>query len=172
MHWKPQHLAAEVREGKVDRGLRTRFLRVANRVRDPPNAPRSVSSISARSSAFASGFSSHGKLKISSMPAALSVSTTSAKSSRFTSGNSCNGRFSCSRSVHNLTQTPGAVRPARPARWSADATEILSMSNVLIPRCGSYRAMRASPPSTTAVTPSIVSDVSATLVETIIFRVS
>jgi hypothetical protein len=34
------------------------------------------------------------------------------------------------------------------------------------------RAMRASPQSTTAVTPSMVSEVSATLVETMIFRVS
>jgi hypothetical protein len=30
----------------------------------------------------------------------------------------------CSRSVHNRRHTPGAVRPARPARWSAEAALI------------------------------------------------
>ena len=68
------------------------------------------------------------------------------------------------------TQMPDWVRPARPARWSADAALIFSTRSVLMPRCGSKRAMRARPESTTAVTPSIVSDVSATFVETIIFR--
>ena len=107
---------------------------------------------------------------MSSIPAALSVRTTSERSSRRTSGSSWGARWACSRSVHRRTQTPGAVRPARPARWSALAAEIRSTSSVLMPRCGSKRAMRARPESTTAVTPSMVSEVSATLVATMIFR--
>ena len=46
------------------------------------------------------------------------------------------------------------------------------MSNVLMPRRESNRAIRANPESITVVTPSIVSDVSATLVETMILRCS
>ena len=140
--------------------------------RSPANAPKSTSRFSARTSPTASGFSSHGKFITSSIPLALSVSTTSDKSNRFTSGSSCGARFACSRSAHSRTHTPGAVRPARPARWSALATEIFSIISVLIPRCGSNRAMRANPQSITIVTPSIVSEVSATFVETMIFRVA
>ncbi len=106
------------------------------------------------------------------MPDAFSVRTTSERSRRLTSGSSWAGRWPCSRSVQSLTHTPGAVRPARPARWSALAAEIFSTSSVLIPRTGSKRATRASPLSITAVTPSIVSEVSATLVETMILRPS
>ena len=54
-------------------------------------------------------------------------------------------RSSCSRSVQSRRQRPGAVRPARPARWSADARLICSMSSVLMPRYGSKRAIRAEP---------------------------
>jgi hypothetical protein len=135
-----------------------------------PIAPRSASNISARSNAFASGFSSQGKPATSSIPLAFKVSTTSLKSSRFTSGSSCAARPACSRSVQRRTQRPGAVRPARPARWSALAREIFSTSRVLMPRFGSNFACRANPASTTIVTPSMVSEVSATLVETMILR--
>jgi hypothetical protein len=86
-----------------------------------------------------------GKPATSSMPLAFSVSTTSDRSSRRISGSSCAARCACSFSVHRRTQTPGAVRPARPARWSALAREIFSISSVLMPRCGSNRAIRARP---------------------------
>ena len=46
-------------------------------------------------------------------------------------------RSLCSCAVHRRKQWPGAVRPARPARWSAAARLIFSMSNVLMPRYGS-----------------------------------
>ena len=67
-------------------------------------------------------------------------------------------------------QTPGAVRPARPVRWSADDWLIFSMSSVLKPRHESCRGMRASPLSITSRMPSMVSEVSATLVETTTLR--
>ena len=45
-----------------------------------------------------------------------------------------------------------------------------STRSVLMPRCGSKRAMRARPASTTARTPGMVREVSATLVATITLR--
>ena len=105
-----------------------------------------------------------------STPLALSVSTTSARSSRRTSGVSCAGRSACSASVQRRRQWPGAVRPARPARWSAEARLIFSTRSVLMPRYGSNRAMRACPESITRRTPSMVSEVSATLVLTTTLR--
>ena len=43
-------------------------------------------------------------------------------------------RSFCSCAVQRRKQWPGAVRPARPARWSAEARLIFSTSNVLMPR--------------------------------------
>ena len=134
------------------------------------SAPRSSSNSTARCSARASGGSSQRNFAKSPTPAALSERTTSARSRRLTSGNSEAARCSWSLLIHNRTQRPGAVRPARPARWSAEARLIFSTSKVLIPRRASWHAMRARPLSTTRVTPSMVSDVSATLVETMILR--
>ena len=65
---------------------------------------------------------------------------------------------------------PGAVRPARPARCSADACEIGTSSSRGKPVAGETRICRACPESITAVTPSIVSEVSATFVARMIFR--
>jgi hypothetical protein len=63
------------------------------------------------------------------------------------------------------------VRPARPARCAALAFEMGRTSSVGTPRDDSL-ATRASPASTTARTPSMVSEVSATLVDTITLRAS
>ena len=134
------------------------------------NAPRSRRSVSARTRAWDSGGSIQRKARKSPTPAAFRLKRVSARSRRLISESSRRGLLEWSRSVHRRTQSPGAVRPARPARWDADAALIFSMRRVLIPRFGSYRATRARPESITNVTPSIVSEVSATLVETIIFR--
>jgi RNA polymerase sigma-70 factor len=56
------------------------------------------------------------------------------------------------------------------ARWVADAREILPTSSVVRPIQGSCEAMRARPESITATMPSIVTEVSATLVERITLR--
>src|SRR5207302_3501210 len=81
-----------------------------------------------------SGDSSQRNFLKSSTPAALSVSTTSERSRRLISGNSCTGRWECSSRDQSRRQAPGAVRPARPARWSADDWLIFSISSVLMPR--------------------------------------
>ena len=64
----------------------------------------------------------------------------------------------------------GAVRPARPARWSALARLIGSLRSALSPRRGSTRKTRARPASTTMRTPGMVIEVSATFVATMTFR--
>ncbi len=46
-------------------------------------------------------------------------------------------RCPCSSRDQSRMQTPGAVRPARPARWSALDWLIFSMSSVLMPRLAS-----------------------------------
>ena len=50
------------------------------------------------------------------------------------------GRWACERSSHSRRQTPGAVRPARPARWSAAAFEMGTSANRSSPTDGSKRS--------------------------------
>ncbi len=66
---------------------------------------------------------------------------------------------------------PGAVRPARPRRWSAASRETRVVSRRVIPERGEKRGTRASPESTTIRTPSMVRLVSATDVASTTFRV-
>ena len=73
-------------------------------------------------------------------------------------------------SSQSRTHSPGCVRPARPARWSADALEIGTSRSRSSPTPGSNSICRAVPVSTTAVTPSTVTDVSATFVASTTFR--
>ena len=98
-----------------------------------------------RANDFASGASTHGNAARSSMPLAFSPSSAPLSSRRRISGGVCTGRASCSRSVQSRTPCPAAVRPARPSRCCAEARLIFSISSVLMPRCGSKRATRASP---------------------------
>ena len=92
------------------------------------------------------------------------------RSTRWISGCSNSGRPRCSRSDQRRMQVPGPVRPALPARWSAEARLIRPVSQRSMPRAASYRTIRARPLSMTVVTPSIVSEVSATFVLRMIFR--
>ncbi len=135
MDRKRQHLAAD---GVI---CERRCFRAPSSLRSQTvaagfNAPKSFNNSSACVSEISSGFSSQRNFRKSSTPAAFKVRTTSARSSRLISGNSCGARSSCSDCDQSRMQTPGAVRPARPARWSALACEFFSMSSVLIPRFG------------------------------------
>ena len=65
---------------------------------------------------------------------------------------------------------PARVRPARPARCVAEAREIRCTFSVGSPDHGECDATRASPLSITATTPSMVTEVSATLVDRITLR--
>ncbi len=64
---------------------------------------------------------------------------------------------------------PGAVRAARPALWRADALLTRPRRSVGNPVHEEYVAIRARPLSMTAVTPSMVIELSATFVERITF---
>ena len=64
---------------------------------------------------------------------------------------------------------PGAVRAARPARWIAEAWLIRATFNEDRPVQGESTAIRASPLSMTAVTPSMVTELSATFVDRMSF---
>ncbi|CAM5487556.1 hypothetical protein RLIN73S_06717 [Rhodanobacter lindaniclasticus] len=64
-----------------------------------------------------------------------------------------------------------ATRPARPARWSAEACEIVTVSSRVKPEFGSKRGSRARPLSITARMPGKVMLDSATLVASTMRRV-
>ena len=106
----------------------------------------------------------NGRLSISStlwQPQAESTNTTDARSAEMISrrANSLNDSYSASGKI--LRHRPGAVRPARPVRWSALALDTALVVRRRRPVSSSIVATRRSPESTTAVTPSSVSDASA-----------
>ncbi len=104
------------------------------------------------------------------MPAPCRPSSASDRSSRKSSGASCSGRVSKSPLVYRRSTRPARVRPARPARCVAEARLTLASSSRGSPVHGECEARRDSPLSTTAVTPSMVTDDSATLVLRITLR--
>jgi hypothetical protein len=91
----------------------------------------------------------------------------SVRSSRDISGGVKASRCSWSLRDQSRKQTPGATRPARPARCSALARLIFSVSSVFTPRRASKSGIRARPLSITVRIPGRVSEVSAMFVETI-----
>ena len=133
-------------------------------------APSERSSVSALATALGSGLSSQSNWVASLMPAACSISTDSDKSVRWISGVLCSDRLRWPLSVQSRWQVPAAVRPALPARWSAEARLISSINSVPKPRSASKRATRARPQSMTWRMPSMVIEVSATLVATTTLR--
>ncbi len=68
-------------------------------------------------------------------------------------------------------QVPSATRPARPARWSAEACEIATVSRRVNPELGSRRGSRARPRSITPRIPGRVTLDSATFVASTMRRV-
>ncbi|CDE85581.1 unknown [Coraliomargarita sp. CAG:312] len=134
-----------------------------------PIAPRLCSVIFARSTDSSGGFSKSFRFSIFN-PRAASHKIIWLKSKREISGVLYLSKDISSFCLHNLTATPGDVLPARPALWVALAKLTRSTSKVFTPRAGSKRATLANPESMTYLTPSIVSDVSATFVETMTLR--
>ena len=65
---------------------------------------------------------------------------------------------------------PGSVRPARPARWSAEARDTRRVSSRVMPVAGSKTGNLCSPLSMTMRTPSMVIEVSAIEVASTILR--
>jgi hypothetical protein len=72
---------------------------------------------------------------------------------------------------HRRMAIPGSVRPARPARWSAEARDTRTVSSRVMPVDASNTGNRCSPLSITILTPSMVMDVSAIDVASTILRV-
>ena len=132
-------------------------------------APRSFNKDSALARARSSGGSSQESSR-QEMPSHSNERTVWLKSTRSTSGISDSCRFDCCFSLHNRMQRPGAVRPARPARWSADAKLIGSGKIEFMPRVLSKEDFLAKPESITIRTPSMVREVSATFVATTTLR--
>ena len=125
--------------------------------------PSSASSRCNKSRAAASAPGGGGSTKRrASLPQAASSSASEASSTCAISGRRCgSSRCDCG---HRRYAKPSATRPARPARWSADACEIDTTSSRAKPLFGSKRGSRASPLSITTRTPGKVTDDSATLV--------
>lgn len=86
------------------------------------------------------------------------------------SGAGNRGRRASSASVQQRYTTPGASRPARPARCRAAAREARTVVSALSPRAWSTLGSRARPASTTTRTPGTVSDDSATEVASTTLR--
>ena len=98
----------------------------------------------------------------SSLPHAANSNARAPSSTSAISGRRCgSSRCDCG---HRRYAQPSATRPARPARWSAEACEMWVTSRREKPLFGSYEGSRASPLSTTTRTPGSVTDDSATLV--------
>ena len=101
-------------------------------------------------------------------PRAAHSRTSGIRSHRWISGGSSFMRGSFL--LHKRMHFPGAVRPARPARWAAENSLSVSVTRFCIPVETFIRLMRESPESMTHVTPGTVSDVSATAEEIITRR--
>mmetsp|Transcript_59602 Transcript_59602/g.124513 ORF Transcript_59602/g.124513 Transcript_59602/m.124513 type:complete len:208 (-) Transcript_59602:1012-1635(-) len=117
------------------------------------------------------GGSMKSKCTRSSMPSFLRVSTTDPRFDLSISGYVC----SCSSlvkafCVYSRKHLPGRVRPARPARWFALAWEMAVTRRDSTRMRGLYTFCLLKPGSTTYTMPSIVSDVSAMLVDTTTLR--
>ena len=128
---------------------------------DLSSAPRSSSSAFAFSQLAAGGGVSHGRPSRAVVPHSAQASTVDARSASTISGFIAGTSVRSCASVQSRRQSPGAVRPARPRRWSARSRVRRSVSKRLMPELGENRLTRMSPESMTVVTPSIVSEVSA-----------
>ncbi len=150
------------------RGKRRR-LRPRGVTRPSCTAPRRASRSRACRSRSGAGASYQSKWK-GSPPQPSTSNSAFARSIRCTSGSRWGRRRSLG--SQRRTAVPGPVRPARPARCSAESQEMRSVSRRSIPFSGSKRRTLCSPASTTSVTPSMVSEVSAMLVARMTFRSS
>ena len=123
-------------------------------------APSSVSSSSAARHARVGGGSTNAARRVAlPMPPARGRGRRGRRrgSRRCGAPAGCRARSATTAGRH----TPGSVRPARPARCSAESRLIDTVASRVMPVPVSKRGARARPPSTTMRTPSTVSDVSA-----------
>ena len=133
-------------------------------------APRSRRRARASSSAGFGGGSRNESVETSATPKAAASRTRPERSASRISGGVKAGNAAVCSARHKRMATPGWVRPARPARWSAEARETRTVSSRVSPVAGSYFGSRDRPLSTTTRTPSMVSEVSAMDVASTILR--
>ena len=118
-------------------------------------APRRPSSSVASARAVGGGGSRKARASAVA-PQTASSRANPARSAAAISGGANGRRAACSPADHRRKATPGPSRPARPARWTADACEAAVVCSRLSPLRASWRGRRTSPPSTTIRTPSTV----------------
>ena len=136
----------------------------------PSSAPRRTSRDRASSSAGLGGGSRKASADGSAMPkAAQSRSSPDRSASSISGGVKARSAFVCSARQRRIA-TPGSVRPARPARWSAEARETRKVSSRVRPVDGSNFGRRDQPLSMTMRTPSMVIEVSAIAVASTTLR--
>mmetsp|Transcript_22889 Transcript_22889/g.68705 ORF Transcript_22889/g.68705 Transcript_22889/m.68705 type:complete len:384 (+) Transcript_22889:1076-2227(+) len=131
---------------------------------EPSTAPRARNASRPRRSRSSGGASTKGRASISWtdwQPQAASSSTTCVQSAERSAGAAKASKALYSASEKMRMHRPGAVRPARPARWSAEARLMARVVRRRRPVSSSMVATRARPESTTAVTPANVSEASA-----------
>ncbi|CAB4818999.1 unannotated protein [freshwater metagenome] len=95
------------------------------------------------------------------VPQAANSKASPARSTWVISGSRCARRVPCSSLLQSRYAAPGSTRPARPARWSAEARLMATVVSLVIPVRWSTLGTLACPLSTTTRTPSTVSDDSA-----------
>ena len=122
-------------------------------------APSAESSARASDSAGDGGGSRNASVAGSATPKAAQSRTRPDRSASRISGGEKAGSAAVCSARHRRIATPGPVRPARPARWSAEARDTRTVSSRVRPVDGSYFGSRASPLSITTRTPSMVMDV-------------
>jgi hypothetical protein len=153
------------------------------------SAPRAYSSSSARMSVSPGGGSMNSKPMRSLMPSDLRRSTTEPRFVRWISGTVfSSSSFANAHLVYKRKALPGPTRPARPARWFAEAREHCAMDQVMfhdeardarltgttvseaMPVRGLNEFCLTKPGSMTNTTPSMVIDVSAMFVASTTLR--
>ena len=101
-----------------------------------PSAPSAPSRAPASDHAAAGGWSGNA-IAAGSLPHTASSSASPARSTTEISGSAKRGRSRCSASDQSRRATPGPSRPARPARWSAEACDAGRVTSLVRPVAGS-----------------------------------
>lgn len=157
----------------LGRNVRTSAMRVPSGLVSRPTssiAPRLYKYSSALSSIRLGGGVMKSNRTILSIPRALSWRTKRATSERHISGGVVGARVAKAASGYRRMHLPVDVRPARPARWFADARLVGVTRRMSMSVCGLKTRILTNPQSTTYRMPSIVTLASAMLVETITLR--
>ena len=132
--------------------------------------PSITSSACALATLLLGGSVSQGMLMMSVSPNEAMLRSVGARSASSISACLCSSMCVSAAFVQRRIHVPSATRPARPARCSAMSRLTVVTSRWVRPVRGSKTGLRYRPVSTTVLTPSMVSDVSAIGVASTTFR--